>query len=49
MTKVASTNLNVMFSWTSWTFGVWWDRKKLKAWGVDLGPIAVTYSWRKPR
>lgn len=27
------------WSWTNWTFGIWWDRRKLKAFGIDIGPF----------
>lgn len=47
MAKLASKKLKVQFCATAWTFGFWWDRKKLKAWGIDLGPLAVTYKWKK--
>lgn len=32
-------------TWTNWTFGVWWDRRRLKAFGIDLGPLEIV--WRK--
>lgn len=35
------------FTWTNWTFGVWWDRTKLHAVGLDLGPLEII--WREPK
>lgn len=37
------------WSWTNWTFGVWWyttSIKKIKLFGLDLGPLE--YVRRRP-
>lgn len=39
--KPHGNKISFRWSWTNWTFGVWWDRTKLRAWGVDLGPFEV--------
>ena len=40
-------NFKLCFSLTAWTFGFWWDRKVIKEWGIDCGPIGLSYSWNK--
>lgn len=29
------------WTWTNWTFGVWWDLKRLRAFGLDVGPFEL--------
>lgn len=28
---------------TNWTVGAWWDRKRLRRTGLDLGPLELTW------
>jgi len=38
-----------LFSLSSWTFGFWWGSlvdKRKKHFGLDLGPLAITWSWK---
>lgn len=36
------------FSWSNWTFGVWWGPVGWYDWlGIDLGPLEL--SWRRER
>jgi len=38
----------VMWTWTNWTFGLWYSRvRKHRAWGIDLGPLEII--WSTPR
>jgi len=39
----AMKRFRVTWTWTTWTFGIWWDKKKLHAWGFDLGPCELIY------
>lgn len=43
MKKIRFENLTITFSWSNWTFGFWWDCRKMYACGVDLGPLEVVY------
>jgi len=35
------------FTWTNWTFGFWWDRRKLGKAGIDLGPCEWVWHIKK--
>lgn len=43
MKKIRFKNITVTFSWTNWTFGIWWDCRRMHALGLDLGPLEFVY------
>jgi hypothetical protein len=45
--KADPVKVKITWTWTNWTFGVWWDTKKLKAGGIDLGPLEGVVQWGK--
>jgi len=42
---VKRENIALTWSWTNWTFGVWYCRN-MAAWGVDLGPFGFFYAMK---
>lgn len=40
---VVTKRFEITWHLTNWTFGIWWDRKKLKKGGIDLGPLEIIY------
>lgn len=39
----AAGELEVRWTWTNWTLGVWWSRRHFRAAGIDLGPFEAVY------
>jgi hypothetical protein len=44
--------MRIRFTWTNWTFGIWWGRfskskRQPNHFGLDLGPLELIWDWRQ--
>lgn len=45
-TEAVKPTRTTTWSWTNWTFGLWWKGfKRSNCFGIDAGPLEVVWKW----